>query len=109
MNDVLISQKRIIRSITGPNRLQSCKDSFKNLKILTVFGLYIFELCLYTYKNKQKFIINSQYHTFDTRNRDNIHVDFTPLPLKQNTSEIIGPKFFNKLPNEIKNSKSIKI
>ena len=109
MNDVLISQKRIIRSITGLDRFESCKESFKNLKILTVFGLYIFELCLYTYKNKQKFIMNSQYHTFDTRNRDNIHVDFTSLSLKQNTPDIIGPKFFNKLPNEIKNSKSIKI
>lgn len=52
--------------------------------------------------------MNSQYHTFDTRNRDNIHVDFTSLSLKQNTPDIIGPKFFNKLPNEIKNSKSIK-
>ena len=108
-NDVLICQKRIIRSIVGLSTLESCKQSFNNLEILTVFGLYIFELCVYTYKNKQKFKINSEYHNFDTRSHNNIHLDFTTLSLKKNSPDLLGPKLFNKLPNYIKNSISINI
>ena len=108
MNDVLVSQKRIIRSIVGISRYDSCKPSFKSLNILTTTGLYIFELCVFTYKNKHKFPINSNYHSFNTRNKDNIHLTFTSLSLKSHTPKLLGPKIYNKLPNYIKISTSIK-
>lgn len=109
INDVLICQKRIIRSLMRIDRSESCKPSFKKLEILTVIGVYIFELCLFTYKNKEHFQKNSNIHHFDTRSRHNIHLDFTHLSLKKNTPNILGPKLFNNLPNYIKNSKSINI
>lgn len=107
--DVLICQKRIMRSIVGLKRLDSCRDSFRNLEILTVYSLYIFELCVYTYKNKENFLSNSNYHNFNTRNKNNIHLDFTNLTLKKRTPNFLGPNLFNKLPNEIKNSRTINI
>ena len=107
MNDVLICQKRIIRSIAGLKRLDSCKQSFKDLEILTAFGLYIFELCVYTYNNKEKFLCNYNFHNFNTRNKSNIHLGFTSLSLKKTSPNFIGPVYFNKLPNHIKNCRSI--
>lgn len=102
MKDVLICQKRIIRSIAGLKRRESCKDSFEKLEILTVFGLYIFELCIYIFKNRQTFLENSQLHNFNTRIRNNIHVEFSNLLIKKNSPKIRGAELFNKLPKYIK-------
>jgi hypothetical protein len=38
---IFILQKRTVRYIAGLKHLESCKDSFRYLKILTVYSLYI--------------------------------------------------------------------
>jgi hypothetical protein len=37
-------QKRAVRYTAGLKHLESCKNSFRNLKILTVYLLYILEI-----------------------------------------------------------------
>jgi hypothetical protein len=40
-------QKRAVRYTAGLNHLELCRNSFRNLKILTVYSLYILETILY--------------------------------------------------------------
>ncbi len=69
MERILISQKKIVRSIMGVGYLEHCKPLFKELKIMTVFSLYFYNLALYAFKNKHKFMKNSDINTgIQTRN-----------------------------------------
>ena len=47
---VLKIQKRILLSIKGLNTRESCTQIFKELKILTMTTLYIFEVLCYSKK-----------------------------------------------------------
>jgi hypothetical protein len=40
-------QKRAVRYTAGLKHLESCRNSFRNLKILTVYSQYILETNLY--------------------------------------------------------------
>jgi hypothetical protein len=48
-------QKDMIRIITGYRSRDSCRDLFKNLKILPLQWQYIFSLLLFVVDNKNKF------------------------------------------------------
>lgn len=72
MKDVLICQKKILRSITGL-KLDSCKDSFKNLRIVTVFGMYFFEICVYIFNGRQSIPVNLQLQKFNTRTKNKMY------------------------------------
>lgn len=103
---VFIAQKRVLRCIAGVSYTHPCKDIFKNYKILTLPSLYIFELCIYVFKNQTKFILNSHYHNVNTRQKQNFHVPFARLKITAKSPNFIGPKFFNLLPDDIKYIKS---
>jgi hypothetical protein len=47
---VLKIQKRVLLAIKGLNERQSCRSVFKELKIITVTALYIFEVVCYIKK-----------------------------------------------------------
>jgi hypothetical protein len=64
---IFILQKSVVRYNAGLKHLESCKDSFRHLKILTVYSLYIQETILYV-KEKCNCTVNKQIHTHDTRN-----------------------------------------
>jgi hypothetical protein len=64
---IFILQKRAVRYTAGLKHLESCKDSFRNLKILTVYSLYLQETILYV-KEKCNCMANEQIHTYNTRN-----------------------------------------
>jgi hypothetical protein len=57
---IFILQKRAVSYIAGLKHLQSCKDSFRHLKILTVYSLYIQETILYA-KEKRNCTVNKKY------------------------------------------------
>jgi hypothetical protein len=48
VNKVFILQKKAIRIITNSRTKESCRDLFKNLKIMTFFSQYIYSLVLFT-------------------------------------------------------------
>jgi hypothetical protein len=58
-----------IRYTAGLKQLESCRDSFSQVKILTVYLLYIKKTILYA-KEKCKCAVNKQVHTYNTRNND---------------------------------------
>ena len=101
-NKLFILQKRAVRIIASLNRLQSCKESFKNLKMLTLPCIYIYETVCFVYKNKHIFTANHIDRRYDTRKKDYL------LPKKHETasfrknSYFTGCKFFNALPDNVK-------
>jgi hypothetical protein len=93
---VFILQKRAVKYTAGLKPLESCRDSFKQLKILTVHSLYIQQTILYVI-NKCNCITNRQIHSYKTRN-NNVHI----LELYTSKPSVVGCIFHNKLPNSIK-------
>jgi hypothetical protein len=53
---VLKIQKRVLGSINGLNKTESCRPVFKVLKILSATALYVFEVLCYI--KKQHFLKN---------------------------------------------------
>jgi hypothetical protein len=84
-------------------QLESCRDSFRQLKILTVYSLYIQETLLYA-KEKGNCAVNKQVYTYNKRNNDyHKYVHNIPnLELCNIKPLIAGCIFYNKLPNNIK-------
>ena len=65
---ILILQKKIIRILTGLEINAHCKLSFKNLKIMTVVNLYIFEQILYIRNHLYIYEERTAVHLYPTRN-----------------------------------------
>lgn len=101
-HDVFVNQKRILRSIAGVSSTHTCKGIFKHFKILTLYSLYIFEICLFVFNNKNKFLTNSNYHQINTRQKNNLHLPFSRLNITFKAPSRIGARIFNRLPNDIK-------
>jgi hypothetical protein len=105
-------QKRAIRTIRGRQNRESCRELFKELKILPFKSQYIL-LALFIVNNKENFVINSDQHSIHTRSCNNYHVLQANLTTYQKGVYYSGVKMFNNLPNDIKkfsyNSNKFKI
>jgi hypothetical protein len=51
----------------------SCRNVFKKLSILPFQSQYIFSLLMFVVKNKDFFKLNSDFHTFNTRSKCDLH------------------------------------
>ena len=67
-------QKRVIRLMKSCNYRESCRDFFKELKILTLKSQYIFSVMMFMTKNKDYFTINKDRHEQNTRQNINLHM-----------------------------------
>lgn len=106
--NVFVSQKRIIRCIAGVSNLSSCKNLFRNYEILTLPSLFIYEMCIYVFVNKDNFKSNSNYHNFNTRHSNDIFIPFAKYNVGVKSPNILGPKMFNDLPVDIKLCETLK-
>ncbi|PNF31582.1 hypothetical protein B7P43_G00791 [Cryptotermes secundus] len=98
---IFILQKRAVRYTAGLKPLESCRDSFVQLKILTLYSMYIFQTILYA-TNKCNCTVNKQVHTHNTRNKNDYHKWVHNLELYNSKPSVAGCIFYNKLPNSIK-------
>lgn len=103
-HDVFLAQKRIVRCITGVSSTHTCKGIYKDLKILTLYSLYIFEICLFVFKNKNKFLTNSNYHQINTRQSNHLHLPLSRVNIAFKAPSRIGAKIFNSLPSDLKST-----
>jgi hypothetical protein len=71
---VLIIQKRMLCLIKGVKIRSSCRPIFKELKILTVTALYIFEVLYFLRKHNLHIMKNLGLHEYNTRRKDDLHV-----------------------------------
>jgi len=70
-NSIFKILKKIVRIIMGTGTRDSCTKLFKILNILPLQSQYILSLKLFVVNNKNKFKINSQIHSINTRNNSN--------------------------------------
>lgn len=99
---VFVIQKRVLRILYNMSYLQSCRSVFKSKKILTIYGLYIYETIVFFYKNKNTCHAQNQ-HRYNTRTYE-LNYPVHRLTLSEKSPYYMGVRFYNKLSNEIKNA-----
>jgi len=95
-------QKRIVRIMMGCRRLASCRNLFKNLKILTLISQYIFCIVMFVIKHKHQFTLNSEIHNINTRQHLNLHQPSPNLTGSIHGIHYSGVRIYNNLPFCIK-------
>lgn len=107
MHALFVIQKRCIRTILKMSQRDSCRGKFKELKILTVFSLYVYECLVFVFKNKNLF--NSCHPKSNYPMREfNYILPRHRLTKSQHSCQYKCMLFFNKLPNNIKTETSFK-
>lgn len=102
---IFVLQKRAIRTMVGLAPRDSCREAFKNLKIMTVPSLYVFEILCFAFRNRSSFPILQ--HEYDTRNRNATLMNQRHFTAKyQKQSYFNACKFFNNLPHDTRNIES---
>jgi hypothetical protein len=96
---IFVPQKGAVRYTAELKHLESCRNTFINLKILTVYSLYIKETILYV-KEKCDCMVNEQIHI--TRNNKDYHKCGHNLELYNSKLSVASCIFYNKLPSNIK-------
>jgi hypothetical protein len=80
----------------------SCRNSFKELKILPFISKYTFSLLIFMVNNSDQFLINSEIHSINTRQGPNLHLSLANLDIHQKGVHYSGIEVFNSLPSSIK-------
>jgi hypothetical protein len=92
-------QKRVIRIISGVDRLSSCRQHFKELDLLPLPCMYIFELVYYIKSHFGELDQNSAVHNHNTRQKLNLHVQFCRTNVEKNGVMNMGIRLYNRIPN----------
>jgi hypothetical protein len=95
-------QKRLIRILMGIGYRESCRELFKELKILRLSSQYIFSLLLFVVHNRGYFASNRAYHNINAGQKNDLHLPHVSLTLYQKGVLYSGIKVFNALPTTIK-------
>jgi hypothetical protein len=95
-------QKKAIRITMALKKRDSCRDSFKEMKILPLCSQYIYSLMLYVVNNRHLFTRNSEIHDIGTRQNINLFPPSTSLTRVQKGAYYSGIKIYNYLPMKLK-------
>jgi hypothetical protein len=82
--------------------MDSCRDAFKNLRILPLKSQYIYSLLLFTINNGDLYHTVSHIHDIQTRRNLDLFHPHSHLTLYQKGPYYSGVKLFNSLPLNIK-------
>ena len=102
IDSVFIAQKRVVRTILGVSPTTPSKPLFKRLCILPVPCLYIFEMCVYVYKNLSSFDLVEDMHNYSTRGGGDLYVKRNRLQVTCKSPRYMGPLIYNRLPQNMK-------
>lgn len=95
-------QKRAIRNIAKAHPRTRSQPLFQNLKILTLYCIYILKSVLFVKQNIQSLDKNHEIHSHQTRQQNDVHIQHHNSKLAQLNSNYMKIKLFNKLPKDIK-------
>jgi exonuclease III len=99
---VFRAQKRTLRIITNSASRSSCRGEFKANNLLTVTSLFILELGIYAHKNVSEWMIGSNIHSYNTRNRGIVRLGKHRTASYESAPEYMGRRIYNNLPEYIK-------
>ncbi len=103
LNRILIIQKNAIRTMLNLNWRESVKEQFKDLGFMTVYSMYIYEVLLHIKLNYNHLELVGNTHDYLTRGRNDIKMPLHKLKFFEKKPTVIGIKFYNHLPQSIKN------
>lgn len=106
---VFVMQKRIIRILFDLNYRESCRDTFKTKKIMTVICIYIFKISCFMHRNLHEFKTNRDFHNYPTRSVREIHINSFNLSKYRKSPHCAGSYIYNKLPLEIRSQNSFRL
>lgn len=98
---VLIMQKRAIRVLVGGRYRESCRNHFKELKILTSVSQYILEIVKFVKRNPHLFKLKTYNSNRTKINRVLLEPTVPRLCMTKKLPTVMGEKLFNKLPAHI--------
>ena len=104
---VFILQKRSLRMIYGVPPTHSCVALFRDFGVLTLPCLYLFECAIFVKKNIHLFNKNSDTHSYNTRNHNQLSVFQHSKALFEGCPKYRLVHIYNKLPEQIRNIASI--
>lgn len=108
VNEILLSQKRIIRTMLFKNSRTSCRELFKQLQILTVISIFILRCAIYVQKNIHTFLTSGDAVTgYTLRKGDTLRLPSHKLALTARSSLVMPVKIYNHLPNSLKEIRNI--
>ncbi len=114
MNKVLTIQKRAIRIISNSSYFSSTKPLFIKYSLLNIYEMYQKDVVIFMYKFKNRllpqsfdkcFTANMDIHNYDTRMKEN----FKSHVSKIKTVFTSGPKLWNSLSDNLKQTKKLSI
>ena len=115
---VLKMQKKFCRLITFSHFSAHSAPLFSQLNILNIYNIYKYNLATYMFKIRNsllpalghhQFVVNSATHEYGTRKKDDLKLPYCRTNLCQNTICFQGPKLWNNIPADIKQTKSLNI
>ena len=92
----------MVRLITGLKKRESCKQKFKENRILTVTSLYILEVLCFIKKHKGSLKQNFVIDEHNTRSKYDLHTAFCNTSLFRKSVINMGIRLYKYLPKEIK-------
>jgi hypothetical protein len=101
--NVFIVQKSALRIIFKQGRRHSCRDLFKVFGVMTVPGLYIYEILVNIKKKEHELNKHCDTHSHNTRCKNNFNSRQHSTKLYEQDATFMGMTLFNSLPNAIKN------
>jgi hypothetical protein len=81
---------------------ESCRNLFKELKILPLMSQYIICLLTFVTNNKEQYYADSEIHNTNTRHTSDIHLPSAHLNIYQKGVYYSGIQIFNSLPQDMK-------
>ena len=110
-----MQQRKVLRLLcnkfrTPSGKLVSCRPLFKELKILTLSSLYVFECVSFILDNMTKASCFADSHPYNTRHQSMICLPHHKSTLFQGNHFYMGAKLYNALPGKVRDlqSKAIK-
>nr|CAI5846109.1 unnamed protein product [Callosobruchus analis] len=91
----------------GLSPITSCRGKFRQLNLLTLTGVFIYEIGKYIFLNTAEFRVNKDHHDYNTRKRNNFRRPHDRLQITCSAPHSLGLKIYNQLPDVIKNLKTL--
>lgn len=101
---VFVAQKKILRCIFGFRHDQSCRSLFLNSGVMTLTAILIFELCMYAYKNRDRFQTTADIHGYGVRCQKHFRLPAPTCDIVKRSPLYLSQKLFNALPHDIRDS-----
>lgn len=102
ITNLFMIQKRCIRAICCASPLDSCRPLFKQLNLLTLAGIYIYEICRFVRQQSNLFVKKRDLEwKYESRHPNRLVLPAAKTALRSNNCYHMAIKVYNHVPNNI--------